>query len=79
MSTCTRKSPVNALELPPAFEDLSGVISADLKVIVSALAERASERLMMGRAQNQQLRRELWNNLTRVINESVETLNVERQ
>jgi hypothetical protein len=79
MSTCTRENHINTLKLPPAFEDLSGVISADLKVIVSALAERANERLLMNRAQSQQLRRTLWNNLTRVINESVEKLDVERQ
>jgi hypothetical protein len=79
MSTCTRENHINTLELPAVLEDLNGVISADLKVIVSALTERATERLMMSRGQSQQLRRTLWNNLTRVINESVETLDVERQ
>jgi hypothetical protein len=78
MSTCTRENHINTLELPDAFEDLSGVISADLKVIVSALAERATERLMMNRSQSAQLRRTLWNNLTQAINDGVETLDVQR-
>jgi hypothetical protein len=79
MPVCTRENPLNTLELPPALEDLTGVISADLKVIVSALAERAGERLLMSRSQSLQLRRVLWNNLTQAINQSVEPLDVERQ
>ena len=35
-----------ALELPDPFEDLTGVIGSDLKVIATALAERAGDRLL---------------------------------
>jgi hypothetical protein len=67
------------LELPDAFEDLTGVISADLKVIVTALTQRAGERLLLSPSQRQQLQRTLWNNLTQVINQTMEPLSVERQ
>jgi hypothetical protein len=66
------------LELPDAFEDLTGVISADLKVIVTALTQRAGERLLLSPSQRQQLQRTLWNNLTQVINQTMEPLSVER-
>jgi hypothetical protein len=67
------------LELPDAFEDLTGVISADLGVIVTALTQRAGERMLLSPRQRQELRRALWNNLTQVINETLEPLRVERQ
>jgi hypothetical protein len=65
--------------LPDAFEDLTGVLTADLKVIVAALTQRADERLLLPRRQRQQLQRTLWNNLTQVINETLEPLVIERQ
>jgi hypothetical protein len=79
MSTCTRESPPRTLELPDAFEDLTGVISADLKVIVAALTQRAGERMLLSRRQRQQLQRSLWDNLTQALNETLEPLRVERQ
>jgi hypothetical protein len=78
MMPCTRDNTLRTLELPDAFEDLSGVIGADLGVIVTALAQRASERLLLSRRQTLQFRRALWNDLARTINESVEPLAVER-
>jgi hypothetical protein len=66
------------LELPDAFEDLTGLIGSDLKVIATALAERAADRFLLSRSQTHQLRRTLWNNLTQVINETMEPLTVER-
>ncbi|MGP0064659.1 MAG: hypothetical protein ACLQGP_13810 [Isosphaeraceae bacterium] len=78
MSTCTRKSRPRALELPEPFEDLTGVISADLRVIVTALAQRAGERMLLSPRQRQQLQQTLWDNLTRVVNETMEPLGVER-
>ena len=44
MSTRMHRAPLQALQLPPEFEDLTGVIHNDLKVIVSILTERATER-----------------------------------
>jgi hypothetical protein len=79
MSTCTRTSRPQTLELPDAFEDLTGVISADLKVIVTALTQRAGERMLLSPRQSAQLQRTLWNNLIRAVNETMGPLNVESQ
>ncbi len=78
MSTCIRESRPRTLELPDAFEDLTGVISADLRVIVTALTQRAGERMLLSPRQRQQLQHTLWDNLTRVLNETMEPLRVER-
>ena len=79
MTTCTQESSPRTLELPDAFEDLTGVISADLRVIVTALAQRAGERMLLSPRQRQELRRTLWDNLTQVLNETLEPLQVERR
>ncbi len=79
MSTCTRESRPRSLDLPDPFEDLTGVISSDLRVIVTALAQRAAERMLLSPRQCQQLQRKLWDDLARVINESMAPLDVERQ
>ena len=78
MSTCTTETPPRPLELPDAFEDLTGVIASDLKVIVNALTQRAGERMLLSRPQRYRLRRTLWDNLTRALAESLEPLDVER-
>jgi hypothetical protein len=78
MSSRTRNDSLRSLQLPEPFEDLTGVISADLKVIATALAERASNRLLLPPRQARLLQRKLWNNMTRVINESMGSLTVER-
>ena len=79
MFTCTQANRPRSLELPEPFEDLTGVISADLKVIVNALVQRAGERRLLSPRQRQELQNTLWENLTRVLSESMETLDVERQ
>jgi hypothetical protein len=78
MSTRTREDVLTALELPDPFEDLTGIIGSDLKVIARNLAERAGERLLLSRTQTHKLQRTLWNKLTEAINESMESLTVER-
>ena len=51
MFTRMQRAPLHCLQLPPEFEDLTGVIQSDLKVIVSILTERASDRwLLSGRS-----------------------------
>ena len=45
MSTRTHEASLKSLQLPMEFEDLTGVIQNDLKVIVSVLTQRATERL----------------------------------
>jgi hypothetical protein len=78
MSARTRNESLRSLQLPDPFEDLTGVIGSDLRVIATALAERASSRLMLPPRQARQLQRKIWNNLTRVVNEAVGSLTVER-
>lgn len=61
----------HSLDLPPEFEDLTGPISGDLKVVASILADRATERLMISNRQAQQLRRSLWNRLVDAVNAEI--------
>jgi hypothetical protein len=79
MSARMQKYPLRSLQLPEEFEDLTGLIQNDLKVIVSVLAQRASERLLLSRRQTQQLQRSLWNSLAETINKAVDPLSVERR
>lgn len=79
MSTCTREKSLRPLDLPDAYEDLSGVIASDLRVIVRALTQRAGERRLLSPRQRQQFQRTLWNNLAQALAESLEPLDVERQ
>jgi hypothetical protein len=78
MSTRTRDN-TSGLKLPDPFEDLTGVISSDLRVIATALAQRAGDRLVLSPRQTHHLRRKLWNKLTQAINETMDPLTVERQ
>jgi hypothetical protein len=79
MSTRMHRASLHSLQLPPEFEDLTGVVQNDLKVIVSILTERATDRLLLSRRQAQQLRRTLWNGLAETINNSLEPLSVEHR
>jgi hypothetical protein len=79
MSTRTRDNTLPGLKLPDPFEDLTGVISSDLRVIATALAQRAGDRLLLSPRQIHHLRRKLWNKLTQAINETMDPLTVERQ
>ncbi len=78
MSMRTRNDALRSLDLPDAFEDLSGVIGSDLKVIVKTLTQRARERMLLSPRQTQQLQCALWNKLTKVISETMDPLTVER-
>ncbi len=79
MATCRQEAPLRSLELPDEFDGLSGLLESDLKAIVTMLSQRASERLLLTRRETRQLRHELWNNLTKVVNEAVEPLSAERR
>jgi hypothetical protein len=79
MATCKEETPLITLELPDEFEDLTGLIQTDLRVIVSALTQRAGERLLLTRRESQQLRRELWNSMTQAVNDVVEPLSADRR
>ena len=79
MSTRMQRSTLDSLKLPTEFEDLTGVIQNDLKVIVTVLTERATERLLLSRRQSLQLQKSLWNSLTETINKGLEPLSVEHR
>jgi len=77
MSTCERESSLDALELPVEFEDLGGLLQADLQAIVVMLTERAHQRLFLTKREHRALQARLWNGLTGVIQEALEPLQVE--
>jgi hypothetical protein len=79
MAICKQETAFTSLELPSEFEDLTGLIQADLRALVGALTERASERLLLTRRETQQLRRTLWNNLTQAVNQTIEPLSADRR
>jgi hypothetical protein len=79
MSTCESKNALRRLDLPNEFEDLEGLIQTDLKAIVLAVSERASERLLLTRRESKQLRQNLWNRLTQSLNETMAPLSAENR
>ena len=80
MSACSKPGiALNDLVLPDEFEDLGGLLMADLKSVVAMLAQRADERLLLTRREGRQLRAQLWNGLTDAINQAVEPLTAERR
>lgn len=80
MSACSKPSiALNDLVLPDEFEDLDGLLRADLKAVVRVIAQRANERLLLTRREDRQLRISLWNGLTAAINEAVEPLSADRR
>jgi len=79
MATCESKVALQDLDLPAEFEDLSGLLAADLRAIVKMLSQRANERLLTTRREHIGLQREIWNNLTTAINKSVEPLSADRR
>ncbi len=78
MSTRTRDNALPTVNLPDPFEDLTGLISSDLKVIATALADRAGDRLLLTPRQCQHLKRKIWKSLTQALNETMESLTVDR-
>lgn len=78
MASRTQPVAPHSLDLPPEFEDLAGPISGDLKVVVSILADRATERLMISNRQAQQLRRALWNRLVDAVNAEISPHSADR-
>jgi hypothetical protein len=79
MATRNRESSLRQLDLPAEFEDLTGLLETDLRAIVSVLVERADERLMLTTREKRQLRANLWNRLTHVLNQTVEPLSADRR
>jgi hypothetical protein len=59
------------------FEDLEGLVEADLRAIVTMLRSRAEERLLLSGRQGQRLETSLWEGLSRVIQGSLQPLSPE--
>ena len=79
MSTCPTKRSFTELELPVEFEDLTGLVQADLKAVVVMLTQRARERLLLTRRESQLLQTTLWNGLTEAVNQAMEPLSADRR
>ncbi len=77
MATCEHASSFTAMELPREFQDLEGLLEADIQAMVRVLTERANERLFLTRREHRQLQTTLWNGLTEAINAAVEPLTSE--
>jgi hypothetical protein len=67
----------SGLELPAEFEDLAGLLHADLSAIVAMVTQRAHDRLFLTRREFQNLQANLWNDLTAVLQEALEPLTAE--
>lgn len=74
-----RRHGLRTLDLPPEFEDLTGLIAGDVKVIASILTQRASERLLLTKKQARDLQRSLWNRLAEGIHDEIEPFTVDRR
>ena len=79
MATCNSDSALRELDLPPEFEDLSGLLKADLRAVVKMLAQRANERLLLTRREHRVLQTAIWNNLAAAVNDAVEPLTADRR
>lgn len=80
MATADRSSAAPAFEtlvLPDEFQDLEGLLHADLSAVVAMLADRAHQRLWLSRREHLNLQRDLWNGLAGVVSRAVEPLSVE--
>lgn len=79
MPTADREAPASfqTLVLPDEFQDLEGLLHADLSAVVAMLADRAHQRLWLSSREHLDLQRDLWNGLTGVVSRAVEPLSVE--
>ena len=79
MATCKNDTSPESLALPSEFDDIEGLLRADLRAVVSMIAQRANERLLLTRREDSQLRVNLWNELVSAVNQAVEPLSAERR
>ena len=79
MSTCEHPAQFVALELPSEFEELEGLLHADLEAVVAMIAQRAHERLFLTRREFGDLQVRLWNDLADAVNAAVAPLSVENR
>jgi len=79
MSTCERETQYVALDLPDEFEDLEGLIQADLQAVVVMLAQRAHERLLLTNREFRHVQASLWNGMVDAVNAAVAPLSIENR
>lgn len=79
MATCKNDTRLTSLELPSEFDDIEGLLRTDLGAVVSMIAQRANERLLLTRREYAQLRVNLWNQLVSAVNAAVEPLSADRR
>ena len=79
MATCKSDTNLDRLALPAEFDDIEGLLHADLRAVVSMVVQRANERLLLTRREDAQLRKALWKRLVSAVNQSVEPLSAERR
>ena len=79
MATVERETQFVGLELPAEFEDLEGLIQADLQAVVAMLAHRANERLFLTRREFAHLQAALWNGMADAVNVAVTPLTIENR
>lgn len=79
MSTIERSTEMIPLNLPEEFNDLEGLIGADLQAVVVMLVQRAHERLYLTGRQHRQLQTDLWNGLVDAVNSAAAPLSIENR
>lgn len=79
MATCKTDKKLDRLDLPREFEEIEGLVRADLRAVVAMIADRANERLLLTRREYAQLQANLWNRLVGVVNQTVEPLSADRR
>lgn len=77
MKTCQHEATTAALDLPGIFQDLDGLLRADLEAIVGMLTERAREQLFLTDRQQRRLKDRLWTELSGAIHTVLEPLSPE--
>jgi hypothetical protein len=79
MAICEREASFTALELPPEFRDIEGLLEADLKAIVTMVTQRAHQRLFLTKREYHELQATVWNELTEVLNNALDPLSADRR
>jgi hypothetical protein len=79
MATCKHDTTLDSLALPAEFDDIEGLLRADLRAVVSMVAQRANERLLLTRREYAELRTKLWNQMVSAVNQAVEPLSADRR
>ncbi len=77
MPVCQNDTPPAELLLPDEFDDLAGLLQADVKAIATALTHRAQERLLLSKRESRRLYRSLLSNLSASINETMAPLSAD--